>query len=92
MRREHIRALKPRGNGASRYDTIIVNTDPSAGGMRGPDVARMRLFLPFSIMALNTPCALVRWFSHVGDSPDDRTGMWVVRPDDDASPPSIIHP
>src|SRR6266567_488792 len=32
------------------------------------------------------PCALVRWFSRVGDSPDDHTGMWVVQPDDDESP------
>ena len=27
----------------------------------------------------------------MGDSSNDQTGMWVVEPDDDESPPSIIH-
>ena len=26
-------------------------------------------------------CALVHWFSSVGDSPDEHTGMWIVKPD-----------
>lgn len=91
MRRERIRALKSWRNGAGRYDTIFVNTDSSADGMRGLDVARVRLFFSFSHNGVEYPCALVRWFSRVGDSPDDHTGMWVVQPDDDGSPPSIIH-
>ena len=91
MRRERIRALKSWRNGAGRYDTIFVNTDSHADGMRGLDVARVRLFFSFSHNGVEYPCALVRWFSRVGDSPDDHTGMWVVQPDDDGSPPSIIH-
>jgi len=27
------------------------------------------------------PCALIHWFSVVGDTPDEDTGMWVVKPD-----------
>jgi hypothetical protein len=91
MRRERIRALKSWRNGAGRYDTIFVNTDSSVDGMRGLDVARVRLFFSFSHDGVEYPCALVRWFSRVGNSPDDHTGMWVVQPDDDGCPPSIIH-
>jgi hypothetical protein len=91
MRRERIRALKSWRKGAGRYDTIFVNTDSSADGMRGLDVARVRLFFSFSHHGVEYPCALVRWFSRVGDSPDDHTGMWVVQRDDEGSPPSIIH-
>jgi hypothetical protein len=37
---------------------------------------------------------LVHWFSHVGDSPDENTGMWVVEPEilENGTPhPSVIH-
>ena len=91
MHRERIRAVKSWRSGPGRYDTIFVNTDSSADGMRGLDVARVRLFFSFSHHGVEYPCALVRWFSRVGNSPDDHTGMWVVQPDDDGSPPSIIH-
>jgi hypothetical protein len=30
-------------------------------------------------------CALVHWYSRVGDEPDEETEMWIVEP------PSIIH-
>jgi hypothetical protein len=91
MRRERIRAVKSWRNGPGRYDTIFVNTDSSRDGMRGLDVARVRLFFSFSHDGVEYPCALVHWFSRVGDSPDGHTGMWVVHPDDDGSPPSVIH-
>jgi hypothetical protein len=94
MRRERIRAVKSWRKGPGRYDTIFVNTDPSMEGMRGLEIARVRLFFSFSHDGVEYPCALVRWFSRVGDLPDDRTGMWVVEPDtsDDGKPfMSIIH-
>lgn len=91
MHRERIRAVKSWRHGPGRYDTVFVNTDSSADGMRGLDVARVRLFFSFSHDGVKYPCALVHWFSRVGDSPDDLTGMWVVYPDDDESPPSVIH-
>lgn len=88
MHRERIHAVKSWRKGPSRYDTIFVNTDSSLEGMRGLDVARVRLLFSFSYEGIEYPCALVRWFSRVGDSPDECTGMWVVQPDDDTS---IIH-
>ena len=80
MRRERIRAVKSWRKGPSRYDTIFVNTDPSMEGMRGLDVARVKLFFSFSHDGIDYPCALVHWFSRVGDLPDADTGMWVVKP------------
>ena len=81
MRRERIRAVNSWRKGPSRYDTIFVNTDPSAEGMKGLDVARVHLFFSFSHDGIEYPCALVHWFSLVGDLPDVDTGMWVVKPD-----------
>jgi hypothetical protein len=94
MRRERIRAVKSWRKGPGRYDTIFVNTNPSLEGMRGLEIARVRLLFSFSHEGVQYPCALIRWFSRVGDSPDDRTGMWVVEPDtlEDGQPfMSVIH-
>ena len=30
------------------------------------------------------PCALIHWFSKIGEEPDVNTGMWQVKPDFDA--------
>jgi len=38
-------------------------------------------FFAFKHMGITYPCALIHWFSMVGDSPDDETGMWMVEPD-----------
>lgn len=59
MRRERIRAVKLWRKGPGRYDTIFVNTDPSADGRR-LDIARVRLFFSFSHDGTQYPCALVR--------------------------------
>jgi len=91
MHCEHIRAVKSWRNGPGCYDTIFVNMDSSMDSMQGLNIAHMQLFFSISHDGVDYPCALVRWFSCVGDSPDDHTGMWVVQPDDDESPPSIIH-
>ena len=44
------------------------------------DIARVLCFFSFSFQGQLYPCAVVRWFDHVGDAPDDNTGMWVVKP------------
>jgi hypothetical protein len=91
MRRQRIHAVKSWRNGPGRYDTVFVNTGSSADGMRGLDVARVQLFFSFSYFGDKYRCALVHWFSRVGDSPNEHTGMWVVQPDDDERPLSVIH-
>jgi hypothetical protein len=94
MRRERIRAISSWRKGPARYDCLFVNTNPSAEGMCGLDVARVRLFFSFKSRRVIYPCALVHWFSRVGDEPDPDTGMWIVEPDFnyDGSPSmAVIH-
>jgi hypothetical protein len=94
MRCERIRAVKSWRKGPGRYDTVFVNTNSSAAGMRGLDVARVRLFFSFTHEGVKYPCALVHWFARVGDSPNDNTGMWVVdeldASNEDGEPPATI--
>lgn len=95
MHRERIRAV-PRWHkdGRPRYDCVLVETDPDLPGMRGLDVARVFAFLSFRFHGKRYPCALVHWFSRVGEEPDEQTGMWIVKPDvthDGSTSMSIIH-
>jgi hypothetical protein len=94
MHRERIRALSSwRGEGP-RYDCIFVNTDPTQNGMRGLEVARVRSFFSFKFRNVSYPCALIRWYSHNDDGPDEDTGMWVVEPDshaDGSAFTAVIH-
>ena len=94
MRYERIRAIGSWRKGPPRYDCIFVETDPDAPGMRGLDIARVRLFFAFTYNGIRYPCALIHWFSRVAESADGGTGMWVVEPDseDDGKPfTSVIH-
>ncbi|KAN0135741.1 hypothetical protein V8E53_006632 [Lactarius tabidus] len=38
-------------------------------------------FFSFKYNDVCHPCALIHWFSTLGDNPDNETGMWVVQPD-----------
>ena len=57
---------------------LNVETDPNNTSMKGTDITQVRLFLSFRYEGTEYWCALVDWFSHVGDGPDKYTGMWVV--------------
>jgi hypothetical protein len=94
MYQERIHATPIWRKGPPRYDSVFVNTDADAEGMRGLDVARVFLFFSFVYRDSKYPCALVHWMSRLGDGPDENTGMWTVQPDfnDDGSPLiAIIH-
>lgn len=94
MRRERIRAVSSWRGSVARHDCIFVSTDPTVEGMWGLEIARVQLFFSFKAGRKKYPCALVQWYSRVGDEPDEETGMWVVQPDLDAdgSPSvAIIH-
>lgn len=93
MRRERIRAIPSWRKGPGRFDCVFVNTDPSAEGMRGLDIARVRLFFSFTYRDQVYPCALIRWYSRLGDEPDEGTHMWQVEPQSlDGSPfMAVIH-
>ncbi|KAG2107503.1 uncharacterized protein F5147DRAFT_577773 [Suillus discolor] len=38
----------------------------------------------FTFRGVLYPCALIRWFSTIGDRPCPETGMWMVEPELDA--------
>ncbi|KAH9919575.1 hypothetical protein B0H21DRAFT_815539 [Amylocystis lapponica] len=82
MRRERIRATPSWRSGPGRYDCVFVNNN-EADGFRGLLIARVRMFFSFSDDNILYPCALVEWFSPVGNEPDTDTGMWIVEPDFD---------
>ncbi|KAF9486187.1 hypothetical protein BDN70DRAFT_846650 [Pholiota conissans] len=83
MRHERIRSVSSWYGGAPRRDCIFVgNTDAvDAEGFANLHVARVFLFFSFKHDDITYPCALVQWFSAVGDRPDEETGMWIVEPD-----------
>lgn len=81
MRRERMHAVPSWRHGPPRYDTIFVNTNESEPGMRGLSVARARLFFSVTVKRVKYQCVLVHWYSLLGNSPDECTGMWVVEPD-----------
>jgi len=95
MRCERIHAVNTWRKGPGRYDCVFVSTNPVAEGMRGFDIARVRLWFSFKHEGTYYPCALVHWYSRVGDSADKTTGMWVVKPDinpeDGTHFASVIH-
>jgi hypothetical protein len=83
LRHERIRSTPSWYGGAPRRDCVFVgNTDrPDAPGMRGLLVARVHLFFSFVHDGTKYPCALVHWFSVVGEEPCNETTMWIVEPD-----------
>ncbi|KAJ8495314.1 hypothetical protein ONZ51_g1758 [Trametes cubensis] len=105
MRREHIRATPSWRKGSPRYDCVFLGKDPSARGFQSLHAARIRSFLSLRVGSSwsassgssefeEIPCAVIEWFSPVGEEPDDDTGMWVVEPDldiDGQRELSIVH-
>ncbi|KAG0703017.1 hypothetical protein DFH29DRAFT_982081 [Suillus ampliporus] len=94
MRYERIHAVDTWRNGPGQYDCVFISTDPTVEGMRGFDIAQVRLFFSFKHNGVHYPCAFVHWFKHVHNSPDENTGMWVVEPEtreDGTRFASVIH-
>jgi len=94
MRFECIHAINDWQNEGPHYDCVFVETDPDAEGMLGLDVARVHQFFSFTYQDVLYPCALVCWFSWIGDQPDGDMGMWKVEPDflEDGTPYfAVIH-
>lgn len=94
MRRKFIRATAAWQNSQSRYDCIFINSQTDLPGMGGLGVARVFLFFSFVHEGVNYPCALIQWFSTIGDEIDDETGLWMMEPEvyEDSQPHlAIIH-
>lgn len=94
LHRERIRATTSWRRGPARYDCVFCEADGDNEGMGRLHIARVRLFFSLRHQDNYYPCALVTWFSPVGDKPCPDTGMWVVEPDIDATGErvmSVIH-
>ena len=81
MFRERIRAVESWRKGPARHDCVFVSQDSTLPGFRGYFIARVRLFMSITHRRFTHPCALVEWFSTVGNAPCPKTGMWMVEPD-----------
>ncbi|KAF8800035.1 hypothetical protein BYT27DRAFT_7236140 [Phlegmacium glaucopus] len=94
MFRERIRAVDSWRKGPARHDCVFVEHNPDLPGFRGLYLARIRSFFSITHNKVKYPCALVYWFSTVGNSPCPDTGMWMVEPDFDQTgnrAMSVIH-
>ena len=81
MHRERIHAVPSWRNGPPRNDCVFVEQDIAQDGFAGLHAARVLLFFSFTYHSIIYPCALVHWFSAVGNKPCEDTGMWMVKPD-----------
>ena len=77
-KREVLCATPSWRNSLPRHDTVLVKTR-LVPGPHGLSVARLHLL--FSFMKSNTHhnVALIQWYSYIGNSPNEDTGMWVVK-------------
>ncbi|KAF7350320.1 hypothetical protein MVEN_01336500 [Mycena venus] len=84
MHRERIWAVRSWRGGAARYDCVFVEQDTEKLGFRGLHAAHVLAFMSLKVSGVVYPCALVTWFSAIGDEPCPDVGMWMVEPDLDA--------
>ncbi|KAJ3495158.1 hypothetical protein NLJ89_g10671 [Agrocybe chaxingu] len=84
MFRERIRSVESWWGGPLRHDCVFIEHNADAPGFRGLFAARVRLLFRIKYKGIKYPCALVTWFSAIGDGPCKDTRMWMVEPDLDA--------
>ncbi|KAI6096718.1 hypothetical protein F5141DRAFT_1190959 [Pisolithus sp. B1] len=88
MQHEHICAIPSWHWGPTWYNCIFMSMDNTREGMLSMDVAQVHCFFSlthtngqtFHISKTLGLCALVCWFDHIADEPDELTGMWMVAP------------
>jgi hypothetical protein len=83
MYRECICSVSSWQRGPACCDCVFVEHDPELPGFQGLYAARIWLFFKIKHCSITYPCALLMWFSAVGDNPCPDTGMWIVEPDFD---------
>ncbi|KAK6981749.1 hypothetical protein R3P38DRAFT_2578132 [Favolaschia claudopus] len=88
--RERIRAVRSWRGKEPRYDCVYVEADPEQPGFRGLLAARVLLFISFKHRGISHECAVVTWFSTIGNEPCQDTGMWMVEPDLDARKKRVV--
>jgi hypothetical protein len=83
MRHERIRSTPAWRATGPRRDCVFVVENQDRSGFRGMSVVRVKLFFSFIYEGDEYPCALVEWYKKIGRSPEEQTGMWVVKPETD---------
>ncbi|KIK79872.1 hypothetical protein PAXRUDRAFT_160105 [Paxillus rubicundulus Ve08.2h10] len=95
MWREQIHTTPSWRHGPARYDCVFISTDDSCEGMLSMEIACVFCFFSFVFTNGQTySCALIQWFNHIADRPDDLTGMWMVAPscnEDGSQHLAVIH-
>ncbi|KAJ7571816.1 hypothetical protein C8J56DRAFT_1009909 [Mycena floridula] len=91
MHHERIRSTAVWRKASARRDCIFVEHDPDLPGFQGLLAARVLLFFSFKHNNVVYPCAMVRWYSVIGEGPDDKTGLWIVKPDRGDDGLDVIH-
>ncbi|KAF5372219.1 hypothetical protein D9758_004938 [Tetrapyrgos nigripes] len=90
MRHERIRSTTSWRRGPSRYDCVFMEGDQQEDGFGGLLVGRVFAFLRFTHEGRRYPCALIHWFSTVGNTPCEQTGLWRVVPDFDRNGDPVL--
>lgn len=80
MHSKHICAVKSWYGGAPWYNCVYIGRSDDLG-FKGLHVACIFVFFSFKHEEIRYSCALIQWFSTVGDAPCDEMGMWRVEPD-----------
>ena len=57
--------------------------------MRGLEIAHAQLFFSFTFDNVKYPCALISWYGHMAEEPDEDMHMWILNPRPDSF--AIIH-
>ncbi|KAF8239075.1 hypothetical protein L208DRAFT_1239897, partial [Tricholoma matsutake] len=81
MHCEWICSVKSWYRGPARQDCVFITNESDDPSFCGLEVAHVFLFFSFNFEGFNYLCALIQWFSRVGDEPCDETGLWMVQPD-----------
>ncbi|KAF8225982.1 hypothetical protein L208DRAFT_1304283 [Tricholoma matsutake] len=81
MYQERIRSVSSWHRGPEHHDCVFVEHDPELPGFRGLYAVHVQMFFKIKHCSVTYPCALLTWFSVVGDAPCPDTGMWIVEPD-----------
>ncbi|OCH84269.1 hypothetical protein OBBRIDRAFT_815526 [Obba rivulosa] len=79
MHREHIRGTPSWYHGSPRFDCVFLEPEQNCDSINRFGIARLKLLFSIKHQSVSYPCALVHWYEVLGDAPDNRTGMWIIK-------------
>ena len=80
---EQIRSTPSWWSAGPHHDYVFVVKKQNEHGFQGMSVIHIKLFFSFRYEGEEYPCALIEWFKKDSRSPNEQTGMWVVKPEED---------